>query len=138
MGESARLSDPCHLLEKRHRYGPCIEETDQLASDIHTTIEYCVNRLRNDTEKLTEFLKQRNKGCGTGGARFIGPGEKAKNKAKTKQQGRSCSICFETGHNMRTCKRNKSKGKEIVAEESEDEEQADDNDTSDHATSDTE
>ncbi|GJT67911.1 FAR1-related sequence 5-like protein [Tanacetum coccineum] len=80
----------------------------------------------------------RNKGCGTGGARFIGPGEKAKNKAKTKQQGRSCSICFETGHNMRTCKRNKLKGKEIVVEESEDEEQADDNDTSDHATSDTE
>ncbi|GJV72972.1 FAR1-related sequence 5-like protein [Tanacetum coccineum] len=174
---------PRHLLEKRHRYGPCIEETDQLASDIHTTIEYCVNRLRNDTEKLTEFLAKvnelkknlddelppepqksnnedifqkllgvttpnevvvkvpkgiRNKGCGTGGARFIGPGEKAKNKAKTKQQGRSCSICFETGHNMRTCKRNKSKGKEIVAEESEDEEQAYDNDTSDHATSDTE
>nr|GEV75096.1 hypothetical protein [Tanacetum cinerariifolium] len=80
----------------------------------------------------------RNKGCGTGGARFIRPGEKAKNKAKTKQQGRSCSICFETGHNMRTCKRNKSKGKEIVAEESEDEEQVDDNDTSDHATLDTE
>ncbi|GKA42748.1 FAR1-related sequence 5-like protein [Tanacetum coccineum] len=174
---------PRHLLEKRHRYGPCIEETDQLASDIHTTIEYCVNRLRNDTEKLTEFLAKvnelkknlddelppepqksnnedifqkllgvttpnevvvkvskgiRNKGCGTGGARFIGPCEKAKNKVKTKQQGRSCSICFETGHNMRTCKRSKSKGKEIVAEESEDEEQADDNDTSDHATSDTE
>nr|GEX64965.1 ribonuclease H-like domain-containing protein [Tanacetum cinerariifolium] len=80
----------------------------------------------------------RNKGYGTGGARFIGLGEKAKNKAKSKQQGRSCSICFETGHNMRTCKRNKSKGKEIVTEESEDEEQADDNDTSDHATSDTE
>ncbi|GJY81705.1 FAR1-related sequence 5-like protein [Tanacetum coccineum] len=118
-------------------YGPCIEETDQLASDIHTTIEYCVNCLRNDTEKLTEFLAKvnelkknldnelplepqkpnnedifqkllgvttpnevvvkvpkgiRNKGCGTGGARFIGP----------------------------------------------DKEQADDNDTSDHATSDTE
>nr|GEZ79471.1 protein FAR1-related sequence 5-like [Tanacetum cinerariifolium] len=80
----------------------------------------------------------RNKGCGTEGARFIGPGEKAKNKAKTKQQGRSCSLCFETGHNTCTSKRNKSKGKEIVSEESEDEEQADDNDTSDHATSDTE
>ncbi|GJX71362.1 hypothetical protein Tco_0308533 [Tanacetum coccineum] len=49
----------------------------------------------------------RNKGCGTGGARFIGPGEKAKNKAKTKKQ------------------------------ESEDLEQGDENDTSDHATSDT-
>nr|GEZ91184.1 hypothetical protein [Tanacetum cinerariifolium] len=134
-------------------YGPCIEEADQLASDIHTTIEYCVNRLRNDTEKLTKFLAKAflhpnevvvkvpkgiwNKGCGTGGARFIGPSEKAKNKAKTKQQGRSCSICFETRHNMRTCKRNKSKGKEIMTEESEDEKQADDNDTSDHATSDT-
>nr|GEX66589.1 FAR1 DNA binding domain-containing protein [Tanacetum cinerariifolium] len=131
---------PHHLLEKRHRYGPCIEETNQLAYDIHTTIEYCVNRLRNDTEKLTEFhakvneLKKnlddelppephkpnnedifqkllgvttpnevvvkvpkgiRNKGFRTGGARFIGPGEKAKNKAKTKQQGRSCSIFLD-------------------------------------------
>nr|GEY91327.1 protein FAR1-related sequence 5-like [Tanacetum cinerariifolium] len=118
---------PRHLLEKRHKYRTCIEETDQLASDIHTTMEYCFNHLRNDTEKLTKFLAKkllgvttpnevvvkvskgiRNKGCGTGGARFIGPGEKAKNKAKTKQQGRSCSICFETVHNMRTCKRNKS------------------------------
>nr|GFA46439.1 protein FAR1-related sequence 5-like [Tanacetum cinerariifolium] len=84
------------------------------------------------------YRTNRNKGCGTGGARFIGPGEKAKNKAKTKQQGRSCSLCFETGHNTCTSKRNKSKGKEIVSEESEDEEQADDNDTSDHAKSDTE
>nr|GEW13600.1 hypothetical protein [Tanacetum cinerariifolium] len=41
-------------------YGPCIEETDQIALDIHTTIEYCVNHLRNDTEKLTEFLAKVN------------------------------------------------------------------------------
>nr|GEZ33829.1 FAR1 DNA binding domain-containing protein [Tanacetum cinerariifolium] len=51
---------PRHLLEKRHRYGPCVKEIDQLASDIHTTIEYYVNRLRNDTEKLTEFLAKVN------------------------------------------------------------------------------
>ncbi|GJV67951.1 FAR1-related sequence 5-like protein [Tanacetum coccineum] len=88
---------PRHLLEKRHRYGPCIEETDQLASDIHTTIEYCVNRLRNDTEKLTEFLTKkmlgvttpnevvvkvpkglRNKGCGTGDS--LGQVEKKNNR----------------------------------------------------------
>ncbi|GJY26554.1 FAR1-related sequence 5-like protein [Tanacetum coccineum] len=174
---------PGHLLEKRHRYGPCIEETNQLASDIHSTIEYCVNRLRNDTEKLTEFLAKvndlkknldadlplethkpnnedvfqkllgvttpnevvvkvpkgiRNKGCGTGGARMIGPGEKAKNKAKTNQKGRACSLCDGFGHNMRTCGRNKSKGKEKVIEESEDEEEGNENETSDHATSDTE
>ncbi|GKE56685.1 hypothetical protein Tco_1495870 [Tanacetum coccineum] len=80
----------------------------------------------------------RNKGCGTGGARMIGPGEKAKNKAKTNQKGRACSLCDGFGHNMRTCGRNKSKGKEKVIEEFEDEEEGNENETSDHATSDTE
>nr|GEY06335.1 hypothetical protein [Tanacetum cinerariifolium] len=75
----------------------------------------------------------RNKGCGTGGARLIGQGEKAKNKAKTNKK----RSCMGFGHNMRTCGRNKSKGKEKVIEESEDEE-AGNEDTSDHATSDTE
>lgn len=171
---------PDHLLEKRHRYGPCIEETDKLAADVRATIEYCVDRLRNDTEKLSKFLAKvneikrdldvelptekrkpnneevyqkllgvstpkevfvkvpqgiRNKGCGTGGSRFIGPGEKAKTKAKTKTKGRTCSICNETGHNMRTCKNNKTKGKGIANEDSGDEDDGYDNEASSNGTS---
>ncbi|GJU30473.1 FAR1-related sequence 5-like protein [Tanacetum coccineum] len=47
---------PAHLLEKRHIYGPCIEETDRLAAEVHATIEDCVGLLRNNTDKLTQFL----------------------------------------------------------------------------------
>nr|GEZ41693.1 protein FAR1-related sequence 5-like [Tanacetum cinerariifolium] len=45
-----------HLLDKRHRYGPCIEETDTLASQVHQTIEECIGLFRNDTDKLSELL----------------------------------------------------------------------------------
>nr|GEZ47479.1 hypothetical protein [Tanacetum cinerariifolium] len=47
---------PAHLLEKRHRYGHCIEETDRLAAEVYATIEDCVGLLRSNTEKLTQFL----------------------------------------------------------------------------------
>nr|GEW11363.1 FAR1 DNA binding domain-containing protein [Tanacetum cinerariifolium] len=47
---------PTHLLDKRHRYGPCIEETDTLASQVHHTIEECIGLFRNDTDKLSELL----------------------------------------------------------------------------------
>ncbi|GJW34943.1 FAR1-related sequence 5-like protein [Tanacetum coccineum] len=47
---------PAHLLDKRHRYGPCIEETDTLASQVHQTIEECIGLFRNDTDKLSELL----------------------------------------------------------------------------------
>ncbi|GKB58156.1 FAR1 DNA binding domain-containing protein, partial [Tanacetum coccineum] len=47
---------PEHLLDKRHRYGPCIEETDMLASQVHQTIEDCISLFRNDSDKLTELL----------------------------------------------------------------------------------
>nr|GFB12239.1 FAR1 DNA binding domain-containing protein [Tanacetum cinerariifolium] len=47
---------PTHLLDKRHRYGPCIEETDTLASQVHQTIEECIGLFRNDTDKLFELL----------------------------------------------------------------------------------
>ena len=168
---------PNHLLEKRHRYGPCIEETDNLASDLHASLEYCIDRIRNDTEKLTELLEKvnelkrnldaelptekrnpnteevcqkllgvttpeqvivkvpqgiRNKGCGTGGSRFIGPGEKAKSKAKTNKKPRTCSICNETGHNMRTCKKNKGKGKRLVDQDSGDEDEGSDTHSSEN------
>ncbi|GKG60547.1 hypothetical protein Tco_0614109, partial [Tanacetum coccineum] len=46
---------PAHLLDKRHRYGPCIEETDMLASQVHQTIEECIGLFRNDTDKLSEL-----------------------------------------------------------------------------------
>ncbi|GJR42656.1 FAR1-related sequence 5-like protein [Tanacetum coccineum] len=47
---------PVHLLDKRHRYGPCIEETYTLASQVHQTIEECIGLFRNDTDKLSELL----------------------------------------------------------------------------------
>nr|GEZ82155.1 protein FAR1-related sequence 5-like [Tanacetum cinerariifolium] len=47
---------PAHLLEKRHIYGPCIEEIDRLPSEVHATIEDCVGLLRSSTGKLTQFL----------------------------------------------------------------------------------
>ncbi|GKC13003.1 FAR1-related sequence 5-like protein [Tanacetum coccineum] len=47
---------PAHLLDKRHRYGPCIEETERLASDVHSTIEDCIGLFRNDSDKLSELL----------------------------------------------------------------------------------
>ncbi|GJT29877.1 FAR1 DNA binding domain-containing protein [Tanacetum coccineum] len=47
---------PAHLLDKRHIYGPCIKETDTLASQVHQTIEECIGFFRNDTDKLSELL----------------------------------------------------------------------------------
>ncbi|GKA09781.1 FAR1 DNA binding domain-containing protein [Tanacetum coccineum] len=47
---------PAHLLDKRHRYGPCNEETNTLASRVHQTIEECIGLFRNDTDKLSELL----------------------------------------------------------------------------------
>ncbi|PWA93031.1 FAR1 DNA binding domain-containing protein [Artemisia annua] len=49
---------PAHLHDKRHRYGPCIEETDRLASQVHDTIEDCIDLIRNDPEKLAELLSK--------------------------------------------------------------------------------
>nr|GEV91918.1 putative reverse transcriptase domain-containing protein [Tanacetum cinerariifolium] len=47
---------PAHLLDKRHRYDPCIEESERLASNIHSTIKDCIRLFRNDSDKLSEFL----------------------------------------------------------------------------------
>nr|GEW72126.1 hypothetical protein [Tanacetum cinerariifolium] len=47
---------PAHLLEKRHKYGPCIKEIDRLAAKVHATIKDCVGLLRSNTDKLTHFL----------------------------------------------------------------------------------
>ena len=49
---------PAHLLDKRHRYGPCIEETEVIASEIMSTVEASVNMIRNDTDKLSDFLSK--------------------------------------------------------------------------------
>nr|GEZ74077.1 protein FAR1-related sequence 5-like [Tanacetum cinerariifolium] len=51
-----KRSSPYTLLEKRHIYGPCIEETDRLAADVHATIKDCIGLLRSSTGKLTQFL----------------------------------------------------------------------------------
>ncbi|GJZ03331.1 FAR1 DNA binding domain-containing protein [Tanacetum coccineum] len=47
---------PAHLLNKRHRYSPCIKETDTLASQVHQTIKDCFSLFRDDTDKLSELL----------------------------------------------------------------------------------
>ncbi|GJZ43885.1 FAR1-related sequence 5-like protein [Tanacetum coccineum] len=47
---------PDHLRDKRHRYGPCIEESESLASDIYSRVEDCINLIRNDPEKLKVLL----------------------------------------------------------------------------------
>ncbi|PWA50146.1 FAR1 DNA binding domain, Zinc finger, SWIM-type, MULE transposase domain, FHY3/FAR1 family [Artemisia annua] len=47
---------PAHLREKRHMYGPCIEETEILASKLTSTLEECIELIRNDPEKLSALL----------------------------------------------------------------------------------
>nr|GEW76217.1 putative reverse transcriptase domain-containing protein [Tanacetum cinerariifolium] len=47
---------PVHFLDKRHRYGPCIKESERLASNIHSTIKNCISLFRNDSDKLSKFL----------------------------------------------------------------------------------
>lgn len=47
---------PPHLHEKRHKYGPCIEETEILASKLTSTLEECIELIRNDPEKLSALL----------------------------------------------------------------------------------
>ncbi|PWA49471.1 FAR1 DNA binding domain, Zinc finger, SWIM-type, MULE transposase domain, FHY3/FAR1 family [Artemisia annua] len=49
---------PAHLRDKRHRYGPCIEETEVIASEIMSTVEASINLIRNDTEKLSDLLEK--------------------------------------------------------------------------------
>ncbi|GKE70383.1 hypothetical protein Tco_1528455 [Tanacetum coccineum] len=38
------------------KYGPCIEESESLASDIYSRVEDCINLIRNDPDKLKVFL----------------------------------------------------------------------------------
>ena len=49
---------PAHLLDKRHRYGPCIEETEVISSEIMSTVEASINMIRNDTDKLSDLLSK--------------------------------------------------------------------------------
>ncbi|GKD21580.1 FAR1 DNA binding domain-containing protein, partial [Tanacetum coccineum] len=49
---------PDHLRDKRHRYGPCIEESEVLASEIYSTVEASINLIRNDPDKLRVFLSK--------------------------------------------------------------------------------
>nr|GEZ42015.1 FAR1 DNA binding domain-containing protein [Tanacetum cinerariifolium] len=110
---------PAHLLEKRHRYGPCIEETDRLAAEVHATIEDCVSFLRSNTDKLTQFLTTNpKKSSNKGSKRRKSATEivKAKKKPKTTRKvpfkHRTCSKCGGKGHNMRKCT-----GKKVTKED---------------------
>ncbi|GKF89027.1 FAR1 DNA binding domain-containing protein, partial [Tanacetum coccineum] len=47
---------PDHLRDKRHRYCPCIEESESLASDIYSRVEDCINIIRNNPKKLKVLL----------------------------------------------------------------------------------
>nr|GEX58484.1 hypothetical protein [Tanacetum cinerariifolium] len=114
---------PGHLLEKRHRYGPCIEETDRLAAEVHATIEDCICLLRSNTDKLTQFLttvkemkKQLEVEMQSSNydnnkealyADLLGVTVKAKKKPKTTRKvpfkHRTCSKCGGKGHNRRKC-----------------------------------
>lgn len=145
---------PRDLLNIRHRYGNTNDENDKLANYVLDDVQLCINRLKNDKEKMATFVKSikqlkndilkavpeenepqtkdeiiadllgvtvpdeiliepptdiRNKGCGTGGKRLVGPREKAEEVAakKSKQpKPRVCQICFiitEPPHNSRTC-----------------------------------
>ncbi|GJT83224.1 FAR1 DNA binding domain-containing protein [Tanacetum coccineum] len=49
---------PNHLRGKRHRYNPYIEESEVLATEIYSTVEDCINILRNDPDKLRVFLSK--------------------------------------------------------------------------------
>lgn len=49
---------PAHLLDKRHRYGPCIEETEVISSEIMSTVEASINMITNDTDKLSNLLSK--------------------------------------------------------------------------------
>ncbi|GJX39551.1 FAR1 DNA binding domain-containing protein [Tanacetum coccineum] len=49
---------PAYLRDKRHRYGPCIEESEVLAFEIYSTVEDCINLIRNDLDKLRLFLSK--------------------------------------------------------------------------------
>ncbi|GJV39522.1 FAR1 DNA binding domain-containing protein [Tanacetum coccineum] len=117
---------PAHLLDKRHRYGPCIEETDTLASQVHQNIEECIGLFRNDTDKLSELLstvqdlkkkamkkrnaKQPHLAPNKDGTRRIKSAVekgKAKTIARTYRKvpfkRRTCSACGGKGHNKATC-----------------------------------
>nr|GEW44623.1 hypothetical protein [Tanacetum cinerariifolium] len=129
---------PAHLLEKRHGYGPCIEETDRLAAEVHATIEDCVGLLRSYTDKLTQFLitealyadllgvtvpeqvviKNPKKSSNKGFKRRKSATEivKAKKKPKTTRKvpfkHRTCSKCGKKGQNKRKCT-----GKKVMKED---------------------
>ncbi|GJV02288.1 FAR1 DNA binding domain-containing protein [Tanacetum coccineum] len=103
---------PAYLLDKRHRYGPCIEETDTLASQFHQTIKDCISIFRNDTDKLSELLSTVKESIfrskGTKGMKSAAEIGKAKTIARTNRKVPfkrcTCNACGGKGHNKATCK----------------------------------
>ncbi|GKE06961.1 hypothetical protein Tco_1398979 [Tanacetum coccineum] len=125
-----------------------MDSNDKLVKDGEKiTIEYCVNRLRNDPEKLTEFLAKVNDLKKNLDADL--PLETHKpNNEDVFQKLLGVTTPNEVVVKVPKGIRNKGcgtggarmivQGKEKVIEESEDEEEGNENETSDHATSDTE
>ncbi|GKB50161.1 FAR1-related sequence 5-like protein, partial [Tanacetum coccineum] len=80
---------PAHLLDKRHRYGPCIEETDTLAS-----------QLEDETQKPNVELNKE-----ALYADLLGKAKKiARTNRKVPFKWRTCNACGGKGHNKATCK----------------------------------
>nr|GEU71914.1 protein FAR1-related sequence 5-like [Tanacetum cinerariifolium] len=76
---------PAHLLEKRHRYGPCIEETDRLAAE---NPKKSSNKGSKRRKSATEIVKAK---------------KKPRTTRKVPFKHRTCSKCGGKGHNKRKC-----------------------------------
>ncbi|GJZ06465.1 FAR1-related sequence 5-like protein [Tanacetum coccineum] len=111
---------PEHLLDKRHRYGPCIEETDMLASQLEAETQ-TPNVKPNKEDLYADLLgvtvpdkvvikNPRSIFRSKGTRRMKSAAEigKAKTIARTNRKvpfkRRTCSACGGKGHNKATCK----------------------------------
>ncbi|GKE39928.1 FAR1 DNA binding domain-containing protein, partial [Tanacetum coccineum] len=111
---------PAHLLDKRHRYSPCIEETDTLASQLEDETQ-TPNVKPNNEALYFDLLgvtvpdkvvikTPRSIFRSKGTRRMKSPAEigKAKTIARTNRKvpfkRHTCSACGGKGHNKATCK----------------------------------
>ncbi|GKB36878.1 FAR1-related sequence 5-like protein, partial [Tanacetum coccineum] len=111
---------PTHLLDKRHRYGPCIEETDTLASQLEAETQ-TPNVEPNKEDLYADLLgvtvpdkvviktpRSIFRSKGTRRMKSAAEIGKAKTIARTNRKvpfkRRTCSACGGKGHNKATCK----------------------------------
>nr|XP_043633023.1 protein FAR1-RELATED SEQUENCE 5-like [Erigeron canadensis] len=52
---------PRHLLHDKHRYGRRNDEADKIATEAFENLELCFSKLRNNPEKLSDFVSKLNK-----------------------------------------------------------------------------